>query len=314
MSGPTNGYSMGQSSNFLGGGYGSAVSSYDAALQGLPSYLSEGGGSVPRPVGLGSTSSSKHYAGDAGYSASDKLGSSGGTNGINGMNGYGNSLNGLTSLNGHSASNGQGGSNGNGGMNSRSAYRPAYGEPGTTVDLGKESRANMFGSDLNRDSMPDMLQAPGAKYGSSAGLGGFTAHGGYVDGSSSRFQSYSPGPQDRSIRESSDYGRAFQDSVARSSDYGRVIQDSAARARSSALPEHYVEVVEAPRESRFSFPTAGSFVAEPFSQSAPVYVGAPRQPSYPSAPGVHRERSSSPMSGRAIPMYGGRPSFGGPHQ
>eukprot|EP00931_Biecheleriopsis_adriatica_P062718 TRINITY_DN37865_c0_g1_i1.p1 TRINITY_DN37865_c0_g1~~TRINITY_DN37865_c0_g1_i1.p1 ORF type:complete len:622 (+),score=88.23 TRINITY_DN37865_c0_g1_i1:74-1939(+) len=63
------------------------------------------------------------------------------------------------------------------------------------------------------------------------------------------------------------------------------------------------EVSEA--KVQYAFPTAGSFVAEPYREGGmPAY---PRQPSYPSSVPDRRyeARSSSPMPGRMSPMYGG---------
>lgn len=257
--GGLSGYGPGQTSSYLGGAGGS----YDAAIQGLPSYFRDGPStSAPRPIGMSGSMPSKMFSGEAGTQPA--YGGSYATamehpNGINGTS----SLIGASTVNGHSDM---------GGRDVRLSM---------DADIG---RTSMFGADLRHD---DVLQQG---HGTSSHIGGGYDDPGHRSGSS-RFQhGYSDAPVN--------YTPTYRDR-GRQSDYGRVIQEPQTRAGGGGHQD-YVDVMEAPRESRFEFPTAGSFVAEPFSN------GLPPQRSYPSAcpERVYRERSSSPM------RYGPPPSGG----
>lgn len=250
-------------------GLGAAGGTYDAAIQGLPSYMSAGATapaqslSVPRPVGLNGTSG-KLFAGQTSATAMD------GVNGYHETHAQDSKTLGFDALD----------KNGDG-VVTRDEFEQAMRQS----NFQQAPREPAMGLDFGRDGRPDLMLAPDRNGEQVNGYGG---HGPTYFASASN--SYADVNGAAPIRRE----RLMEPQP----DYNRFPREQNHRVRA---PGHYVEVSEAPRDAQYVFPTAGSFIAEPFREGSPMYM--PSQRSYPSS---CRERSSSPMPcGSRSPMYGG---------
>jgi len=156
------------------------------------------------------------------------------------------------------------------------------------VDIDGDGKIDMIyqGVDKDGDGIPDILQEPRAGMAQSSVQGG----------TSPSYAAFSNSYPDRA---SSPQPRPYE---------------AAAPAYRTATPVRErpfsQEDLQAGQRVSYSFPTAGSFVAEPYREGQPIFT--PSQPSYPSAYPERRyqERSSSPLPGRATPQYGGAYTYG----